>query len=152
MDDASTRHAPPYMYPMYRLVARASCNQLSDVKGFPAPAFVLDLGVPELEALVQTLAGVVELGAVDELQALRIDDDLDAVALEREVVGIHLVGELELVGEAGAARGAHADAQAEALAAPRERALHVAGGVGSQRDGHQAAFSCCSGSKLCFFL
>src|SRR5512145_1713076 len=152
MDDASTRHAPPYMYPMYRLVARASCNQLSDVKGFPAPAFVLDLRVPELEALVQPFAGVVELGAVDELQALRVDEHLDAVALEFEVAGIHLVGELELVGKAGAARGAHADAQAEPLAAPGQRALHVAGGVGSQRDGHQAAFAFSSGSRLCFFL
>src|SRR5687768_13710251 len=127
------------MYPMCRQHARASCNQLSDVKGFPAPAFVLDLRVPELEALVQSLAGVVELGAVDVLQALRIDEHLDAVALEREILRVHLVGELELVGEPRAARGADAHAQTEALAALRKRALHMAGGVGSERDRHQAA-------------
>src|SRR4051812_19019201 len=121
------------MYPMYRQVARASCN-LGYVKGFPAPAFVLDLRVPELEALVQTLAGVVELGAVDVLQALRIDQHFHAMAVELEVLRIRLVGELEFVGEPRAARGAHADAQADALAALRKRALHVAGGVGGQRN------------------
>src|SRR5262245_48198328 len=113
------------MYPMYRPVARASCN-LGDVKRFPAPAFVLDLRVPEREALVQALAGVVELGTVDVLQALRIDDHAHAVALELEIFRVDLVDELELVGEPRAARGAHAHAQADALAALGDRALHVA--------------------------
>src|SRR5688500_12254345 len=139
------------MYPMYRPAARASCN-LGYVKGFPAPAFVLDLRVPELEAFVQALAGVVELGAVDVLQALRVDEHLDAVALELEILGVRLVGEFQLVREAGAAGGAHADAQAETLAALGKRALDVAGGVFGQGDRHQATFFCSSGSSTCFFL
>src|SRR5688500_3980043 len=147
--DASTHHAPPHTYTVCRPVARASCNQLSDVKGFPAPTFVLDLGVPELEAFVQALAGVVELGAVDVLQALGVDQHLDPVALEFHVLGARLVGELELVREAGAARGAHAHAQAQALAALGERALHVLGGIGGERDRHYAASFFCT---LCFFL
>src|SRR6188508_3181564 len=137
---ASTHHALPHTYTACRPVARASCNQLSDVKGFPAPAFVLDLRVPELEALVQSLAGVIELGAVDVLQALGVDQDLDAVALELDVLGIRLVRELELVGETGAARGAHADAQADSLAALGQRALHVAGRIFGERNRHQATF------------
>src|SRR5688572_18309419 len=140
------------MYPMCRQHARASCNQLSDVKGFPAPAFVLDLRVPELEALVQALAGVVELGAVDVLQALRVDEHFHAVALELEVAGLRLVGEFELVGKARAARGAHADAQADAFAALGKRALHVAGGGSGERHCHQATFSLCSSATPCFFL
>src|SRR5688500_2874566 len=112
------------MYPMRRPVARASCNRL-DVKGLPAAALVLDLGVLELEALVQAFSGVVELGAVDVRQALRVDHHLDAVALELQVVGVGLVDELELVGHARAAGGAHAHAQADALASLREEALDV---------------------------
>src|SRR5688500_4108633 len=138
------------MYPMYRPAARASCN-LGYVKGFPAPAFVLDLRVPELEALVQALAGVVELGAVDVLQALLVDQHLDAVALELEVLGVRLVGELELVGEPGAARGANAHAQAQPLAALGEGLLHVAGGGLGQRNRHQATFSSLASATSCFF-
>src|SRR6185503_19517053 len=44
------------------------CKPL-DVKALAAPALILDLRVAELEALVEALAGVVELGAVDVLQA-----------------------------------------------------------------------------------
>src|SRR6185436_5204079 len=149
---AATSHAPPHTYTVCRPVARASCNQLGDVKGFPAPAFVLDLRVPELEALVQALAGVIELGAVDVLQALGVDQDLDAVALELDVLGVRLVREFELVGETGAARGAHADAQADSLAALGERALHVASRVLGERDRHQATFFSFCSATPCFFL
>src|SRR5688572_9406084 len=121
---AATRHAPPPTYPVSRLVARASCNL--DVKALAATALVLDVRVAELEALVQALARVVELGALEVRQALRVDHHLHAVAVELHVVGIDGVGELELVGHAGAARGAHAQAQRDALAALGEERLHVA--------------------------
>src|SRR5947208_3667771 len=78
------------------------CNPL-DVKALAAPAFILHLWVAELEALVQALARVVELRAVDVLQALRVDHHLHAVALELHVVRIGPVDELELVGHSRAA-------------------------------------------------
>src|SRR5262249_15183502 len=98
---------------------------LLDVEALTAPALILHLRVAELEALVEPLAGVVELGPVDVLQALRIDQDLHAVALELQVVGVGLVDELELVRHSRAARGAHPHAQAHALAALGEEALDV---------------------------
>ena len=113
-----------------------SSKWFSDVKGFAAAALVLHVGVVELEALVQALAREVELGAVEVRQALRVDHDLHAVALELVVLGLHRVGELELVGHARAAGGAHAEAQRHALAALGEVALDVVGGVFGERDGH----------------
>src|SRR4051794_21981127 len=92
-----------------------SSKWLLDVKAFAAPAFIFDVRVLELEAFVQTLAGVVELGAVDVGEALRIDEVLHPVALEGHVVGLDCVGIFELVRKAGAAGGAHAQAQADAL-------------------------------------
>src|SRR6267142_2138727 len=124
------------------------CRPL-DVKALAAPAFILHLGVAELEALVEAFARVVELGAVDVLQALGVDQHLHAVALELEVVRAALVHKLELVGHAGAARGAHAHAQADALPALGEEALDVGCRFLSERDRHQATFFC---STECFFL
>src|SRR3989344_4791560 len=46
----------------------------SDVEAFAATAAVLDVGVVELETLVQPLTGVIELGAVEIDEALRVDD------------------------------------------------------------------------------
>src|SRR5438067_1388931 len=80
------------------------------------------------------------LGTVQVGQALRIDDDLHAVAIELHVLGVHAVGELELIGHAGAAGRAHADAQAHALAALREVGLDVLRRVFSERD-HATFFS-----------
>src|SRR5207237_6229157 len=77
----------------------------------------LHVGVVELETLVQALAREVELGAFQELKALRIDDDLHAVALEGPVIRVDGVGVFDPVGKAGAARGAHAEAQTHSLAA-----------------------------------
>src|SRR6185503_19961334 len=115
------------------------CNPL-DVEALAAPAFILHLGVAELEALVQSLARVVELGAVDVRQALRVDQHLDAVALELHVVRVGLVDELELVGHSGAARGTHPHAQAHPLAALGEEVLDVVCRFFGERHCHQATF------------
>src|ERR1041385_1202781 len=88
---------------------------LLDVEALTAPAFILHLRVAELEALVEPLARVVELRTVDVLQALRVDQHLYAVALEFQVVWMGLVDELELVGHARAARGAHPDRKSTRL-------------------------------------
>src|SRR6185436_9092696 len=75
---AANRHAPPPPHTGGRPVARGSCNQL-DIEALAAAALVLDVRVLELESLVQALAGVVELGAVDIRQTLRIHDDAHPV-------------------------------------------------------------------------
>src|SRR5882672_9640240 len=69
----------------------------SDVEALAAAALILHVGIVELESLVQAFAREIELGAVEVRQALGIDDDLDAVALESEIVRIDRVCVLELV-------------------------------------------------------
>src|SRR5213594_3500524 len=115
---------------------RASLN----VERFAAAALVLHVGIVELEALVQALAREVELGAFQELKALRIDDDLDAVALEGPVIRVDGVGVFDPVGEAGTARGAHAQAQTHSLPSLGEEIGDVSRGAFGQSDhGSQAA-------------
>src|SRR5689334_5217004 len=92
----------------------------SDVEAFAAAAAVLDVRVVELEAFVQSFAREVELGAVEVRQALGVDDNGNPVALEAHVIGPDLVRILELVREPRAAGGAHAESQADALAALRK--------------------------------
>src|SRR6266571_7762292 len=113
----------------------------SNVERFPAAALIPDVGVIELEALVQALAGEVQLGAFEELKALRIDDDLYAVALEALVIRVDAVRVFDPVGKAGTARGAHAQAQAHALAALREEGIDVACGAFCKSDRHDSSGS-----------
>src|SRR5689334_20582834 len=108
----------------------------SDVEGFAAAAFVLYVRIVELESLVEALARKVELGAVEIRQAFRVDDDVDAVALEVQILGPDLVDEFELVRESRAAGGANAQTHADALAALLENARHVPGRAFGQRDRH----------------
>src|SRR5882672_4143544 len=106
----------------------------SDVEAFAAAALVLDVGIVELESLVQALAREVELGAVEIGQALGIDDHLHAVALEREIARVDRVGVLELVGHARAPRGAYAQAQPHPLAALGKEAGNVRRGAFCESD------------------
>src|SRR5690348_6005010 len=94
--------------------ARSGC--CSDAERLATAARVAHVGVVELEAFVQSLAREIELGAFEIREALRIDDDPHAMAFELRVLGLHLVGELELVREPRASGRAHAEAQADALA------------------------------------
>src|SRR5258706_16059265 len=104
---------------------RPNSSKWLDVKAFAATALVFDIWVIELEAFVQTLSRKVELGTVQVRQALRVDHDLHAVALELHVLGLDFVGVLELVGHARAAGGAHAQAQRHAPAPLGEVVLDV---------------------------
>jgi len=70
----------------------------------------------ELEALVEPFAHEVEFGAVDVGQALGIDQHFHAMVFEHRVLGCHVVGVLELVGQARTAGGANAQTHAHALA------------------------------------
>src|SRR5262245_38187419 len=76
----------------------------SDAERLTAAAAVLLSRVVEPESLVQALAHEVELSAVDVGQALGVDQHLDAMLFEYVVSGCDVVGVLQLVGQARAAR------------------------------------------------
>ena len=64
-----------------------------------------------------------------------VDDDLDAVEVAHEVTVEGALVEVELVDQAGAAAGLHADAQAQVVAALLlEQALDLAGGDAGEDD------------------
>src|SRR6266568_4185679 len=114
----------------------------SNVERFPAAALIPDVGVIELEALVQALAGEVQLGAFQELKALRIDDDLDPVTLEGLVIRVDGVRVFDPVCKARAARSAHAQAQTHSLPSLGEETGDVSRGAFGKRDhGSQAALA-----------
>src|SRR5690606_21308784 len=58
----------------------------------------------------------IDLGAVDQCEALLVHHDLDAVVLEHDVAGLDLVGIVHDVRIAVAAGPAHAHAQPDAFA------------------------------------
>src|ERR1700704_3657997 len=107
-----------------------------DVEGFAAAALVLYVRIVELESFVEALAREIELGAVEIRQAFRIDDDVDAPALEVKVFGPDLVDEFELVSQPGASGRAHAQTQADPLAALLQEARDVLGRALGQGNRH----------------
>ena len=56
-----------------------------DVERFPATTLAFDVRVMETEGLVEALFDEIDRGAVDERQALGIDEHLDALVLENQV-------------------------------------------------------------------
>src|SRR3569832_1273975 len=93
----------------------------SELLGLPAAAGSLLDGVLDAEARTKLVLGVIDGGLLDEGQALRVDDDVEAV-LGEDLVGRALVVEGDLVLVAGAAgRG---DLEAQGLALDRLLGLH----------------------------
>src|SRR5262245_29499513 len=86
-----------------------------DGEAFAAAAFALDVGILEAKRLVQALLDEIDHGAVDVLQALGVDDHLDATVLEHDVLLTDLLGVVHDVGEAGAAGLLDSESQADAL-------------------------------------
>ena len=68
-----------------------------------------DIGVPEVEALVELVLDPVHLGADDAEECLAVDKDLDAVLLDDLVEAPRLGHVFEVVRHARAALVAHAD-------------------------------------------
>src|ERR1700716_2370475 len=87
------------------------------VEAFPAAALIFHIRIVEFETFVQSLACEIEFGPVKVRHALGVDDDGDAMAFELMIPRANIVGVLELVREAGATRGAHAQAQTYAFPA-----------------------------------
>src|SRR5690606_25739010 len=91
-----------------------------DAETFSATALALDVWVAELEGLVQAFLHEVDLRAVDQLEALAVDDDLHVALVEDHIVRVDLVGVVDHVGPARAAGTLHSDSQAHPVAAPLE--------------------------------
>src|SRR4029453_16924971 len=68
-----------------------------DVERLAAAATILFVWIVEPETLVQPLANEVEFGAVEIRQALRVDQDLDAMGLELAVFGVNCARVFEVV-------------------------------------------------------
>src|SRR5579885_1925301 len=101
-----------------------------------AAALPRHVGVAENEGRVQPVSREIDFGAVDERQALVVDDEPDAVLLDDTIVGGHAVGDLDEIGVPGTARLAHAEAHARRRRIGGQEVLHpLARGLG-QLDGH----------------
>src|SRR6185312_1989656 len=102
-----------------------------ELLGLSAAARALLDGVLDAEAGAGLVLGVVDRGLLDELEALRVDDHVEAV-LGEDLVGRTLVVEGDLVLVAGAAGGG--DLQAQRLALDRvlglDEILDLLGGFG----------------------
>src|SRR5262245_13384240 len=62
-----------------------SGKEKSDAEALAAAALAADVGIAETEGLVEALADEIDLGAVDELEAVGIDEHADALAVEDTV-------------------------------------------------------------------
>src|SRR3954465_10798004 len=96
-----------------------------DAETLSAAAAVPLVRIVELEAFIEALAHEVEFRAVDVGKALRVDQQLDAVVLEHDVLRRYVIDVLQLVGQAGAAGGLHAQAHTHALATLGQITGHV---------------------------
>ena len=110
---------------MTALTAAATRSRSFDAEALAAAAHRVDVRVLELERLLQAFPHEIERRAVQEIEALRVDDHLGAVRFEQLVAGADFVRVVVGVGEARAADFLHADAQAEAPPALRELRLDL---------------------------
>ena len=81
-----------------------------DVEAFPAAAGILDIGVVEFKAFVESFARIVEFGAIDIHQTFRIDEYSDTMAFKSSIAFGAGVGKLQNIGKTGAARRPHGNA------------------------------------------
>src|SRR5207253_9575606 len=123
--------------PPKRAARRRAGATASNAERLAAAATITLVGIVESKTLVQTVANEIELGAVDKRQALGVDDDLHPMYLERLVIGVDLVGILQLVRQAGAAGGAHPEAQRDTSAAPGQALGHALRGPFGHRHCHR---------------
>src|SRR5690349_2134237 len=97
---------------LYRSNAKIASNPLkfnaenlparrrSDREALSTPALTLDVGVVEAEGLVEALFDEVDRRALDQRQALGVDEHFHALVLEHKVGRAGIVGVIDDVGEA----------------------------------------------------
>src|SRR6266446_1377475 len=90
--------------------SRPSKSAPLDVERFAAAAAAFLVGIAECEAALQLFLDVIHLGAEDEHDRLRIDQDRHALVFDDFVELALLIGIFERVAEARATARAHADA------------------------------------------
>src|SRR5258708_19995623 len=93
-----------------RVPPRAISGASLDVEGFAAAAAAFLVGIAECEAAFQLFLNVIHLGAEDEHDRFRIDQDRHALVFNDFVELALLIGIFERVAEARATPRAHADA------------------------------------------
>ena len=86
----------------------------SDAEAFPAAAFAGDVGIAKAKCFVKALFDEIDLGAVDQLQALLVYDHLYALVVKDHVVLVQLIGIIDNVGEAITSGRSDANTQANA--------------------------------------
>src|SRR6185503_16396450 len=107
-----------------------------NAEALAAAALALDVGVAELERLVEPVFDEVDLGAVDELQAIGRHDDLYPPLLEHDVALGHAVRVIDRIGPAVAAATPHSDAESHAATALLEIRAHADRRTLRQRNRH----------------
>src|SRR5690606_26463646 len=115
----------------------------SDIEALAAAAFATHVGIVELEALVEAFTNEIELSAIEVDEALGIDDDLDAVAVEDRVFRSRLVYEFERVGQHGTTGSTYPQPYTDALAAPFQGAAYMIGCGAGHADSHRNLLRLC---------
>jgi hypothetical protein len=86
--------------------------EASDIETFATTAFAFDIGIAELESLIDSLLHEIDFGAVDQAQALGINDDLNPIVLKNNIICPDHIGVIDQVGVSGAAGLLYSNAKA----------------------------------------
>jgi len=97
----------------------------SDFEAFATTTGIFGIWVVELEPLVETLFGKINLGAIEKNQAFLVDDYLHASGFKNHVTFLYLVGKLYDISQTRAAGGLDTQPQTYALAPVTEEVLHA---------------------------
>lgn len=98
----------------------------SDAEALPAPALVLDVGVSELKALTESVAGKIDFRPVHQGKALGIDDNLYTIAIVDVVFAVDGIGKVDDIGKTGATCLGDAKAQPYGVPPVLEKLLDTA--------------------------
>lgn len=96
----------------------------SDAKALAAATFTGNIGIAEAKCLIEPLFDKINLGSVDESQALLINHDRNAAIFEDPVFLIHAVRIVHDVGKTIAAGLFDADSEPDAAASSLEVIPH----------------------------
>ena len=89
----------------------------SDVEAFTATALAGNIRIAEAERLVQAVFDKIDLGTIDELQRLRIDNDGNALVLEHDIRVVDLIGVVDDIRISGTTALGNAQTQSNAAGA-----------------------------------
>src|SRR6185437_7423379 len=108
----------------------------SNAEALSAAAFALHVRIVEAEGFVETVFDEIDRRAVDEREALRIDEQLHAVILEHHIVRPSLLRVVHDVRKPGAARPPNRKPEPQSGPSRGEERPHAARCCIGKRDGH----------------